>query len=146
MINIKKIFYLFLVLFFCSFFGCSNVITISDKKEEVIEKDNTVFVNNTNFVVKIFSDSIKTSLVAELESSESKSCNVDIALNGNVFYCTYFLLINDVLIPYGEGEKIVNLTQGNTLTINIGDFLLKKLSQTAELFYMEQEYKFFQLL
>lgn len=121
MINLKKIFYCFFSFIFLLFFSCSNGITPSDKKEEVIEKDNTVFVNNTNFVVKIFSDSIKTSLVAELESFESKSCNVDIALNGNVFYCTYFLLINDVLIPYGEGEKIVNLTQGNTLTINIGE-------------------------
>lgn len=121
MINLKKIFYWFFSFIFLLFFSCSNGITPSDKKEEVIEKDNTVFVNNTNFVVKIFSDSIKTSLVAELESFESKSCNVDIALNGNVFYCTYFLLINDVLIPYGEGEKIVNLTQGNTLTINIGE-------------------------
>ena len=92
------------------------------------DEDNVTFVNKTDLNVKVFSDSLKTVLLAEIQPGENFSCNADINTAGNVFYYTYYfrlenildyIAIDTVLIPYGVGQNIVNLSPETMTTVNI---------------------------
>ena len=94
--------------------------TDDDDKPVVTDpKDNVKFVNKTDLNVKVFSDSLKTVLLTEIKPGENFSCKADVNTAGNVFYYTYYLALGKVMIPYGTGESIVDLSENKLETINI---------------------------
>ncbi|MBO5289408.1 MAG: leucine-rich repeat domain-containing protein [Spirochaetales bacterium] len=94
--------------------------TDDDNKPVVTDpKDNVKFVNKTDLMVKIFSDSLKTVLLTEIKPGENFSYKADVNTAGNVFYYTYYLALGKVMIPYGTGESIVDLSENKLETINI---------------------------
>ena len=105
------------------------------------DENNVTFVNKTNLMVKIFSDSLKTTLLTEINYGEKFSCKADVNATGNVFYYTYYLALDKVLIPYGTGQSIVNLSTDKSTIVNIVDpteintnkniVILKNLSSSA---------------
>ena len=94
--------------------------TDDDDKPVVTDpKDNVKFVNKTDLNVKVFSDSLKAVLLTEIKPGENFSCKADVNTAGNVFYYTYYLALGKVMIPYGTGESIVDLSENKLETINI---------------------------
>lgn len=112
-----------------------------DKPVVTDPQDNVTFVNKTDLMVKIFSDSLKTVLLTEIKPGENFSCKADVNAVGNVFYYTYYLALDKVLVPYGTGQSIVNLSTDKSTTVNIVDpteintnkniVILKNLSSSA---------------
>lgn len=92
-----------------------------DKPVVTDPQDNVTFVNKTDLNVKVFSDSLKTVLLAEIQPGENFSYKADVNTAGNVFYYTYYLALGKVMIPYGTGENIVDLSENKLETINIVD-------------------------
>lgn len=119
----------------------SNPSDDDDKPVVTDPQDNVTFVNKTDLMVKIFSDSLKTNLLTEINYGEKFSCKADVNATGNVFYYTYYLALDKVLIPYGTGQSIVNLSIDKSTTVNIVDpteintnkniVILKNLSSSA---------------
>ena len=119
----------------------SNPSDDDDKPVVTDPEDNVTFVNKTDLMVKIFSDSLKTTLLTEINYGEKFSCKADVNATGNVFYYTYYLALDKVLIPYGTGQSIVNLSIDKSTTVNIVDpteintnkniVILKNLSSSA---------------
>ena len=119
----------------------SNPSDDDDKPVVTDPQDNVTFVNKTDLMVKIFSDSLKTNLLTEINYGEKFSCKADVNATGNVFYYTYYLALDKVLIPYGTGQSIVNLSTDKSTTVNIVDpteintnkniVILKNLSSSA---------------
>lgn len=93
----------------------------SDDDDKPASDDNVKFVNKTDLNVKVFSDSLKTVLLAEIQPGENFSYKADVNTAGNVFYYTYYLALGKVMIPYGTGENIVDLSENKLETINIVD-------------------------
>ena len=119
----------------------SNPSDDDDKPVVTDPQDNVTFVNKTDLMVKIFSDSLKTNLLTEINYGEKFSCKADVNATGNVFYYTYYLALDKVLVPYGTGQSIVNLSTDKSTTVNIVDpteintnkniVILKNLSSSA---------------
>lgn len=119
----------------------SNPSDDDDKPVVTDPQDNVTFVNKTDLMVKIFSDSLKTNLLTEINYGEKFSCKADVNTVGNVFYYTYYLALDKVLVPYGTGQSIVNLSTDKSTTVNIVDpteintnkniVILKNLSSSA---------------
>ena len=119
----------------------SNPSDDDDKPVVTDPQDNVTFVNKTDLMVKIFSDSLKTNLLTTINYGEKFSCKADVNATGNVFYYTYYLALDKVLIPYGTGQSIVNLSIDKSTTVNIVDpteintnkniVILKNLSSSA---------------
>ena len=119
----------------------SNPSDDDDKPVVTDPQDNVTFVNKTDLMVKIFSDSLKTNLLTTINYGEKFSCKADVNATGNVFYYTYYLALDKVLIPYGTGQSIVNLSTDKSTTVNIVDpteintnkniVILKNLSSSA---------------
>ena len=104
------------------FMGCKdNVDSINNIDTSIVMTpvENVKFVNNTDLVVNIFTDSLKTNLLTELDINESFSCKVDINTVGNVFYYSYYLKLGDLLLPYGEDIDQRQIEENKLLTINI---------------------------
>ena len=106
----------------------SNPTENDDKPIVTDPEDNVTFVNKTDLIVKVYSDSLKTNLLTTVNTGETFSCNADINATGNVFYYTYYFVLKDVLdyididtvlIPYGTGQNIVNLSPETMTTVNI---------------------------
>ena len=155
---LKKIFLFFILTLLVFSFGCTLnpgeaddndntppvISTPSDDDDKPVvtdPQDNVTFVNKTDLMVKIFSDSLKTNLLTEINYGEKFSCKADVNTVGNVFYYTYYLALDKVLIPYGTGQGIVNLSIDKSTTVNIVDpteintnkniVILKNLSSSA---------------
>ena len=155
---LKKIFLFFILTLLVFSFGCtlnpgevddndntppviSNPSDDDDKPVVTDPQDNVTFVNKTDLMVKIFSDSLKTTLLTEINYGEKFSCKADVNAVGNVFYYTYYLALDKVLVPYGTGQSIVNLSTDKSTTVNIVDpteintnkniVILKNLSSSA---------------
>ena len=106
----------------------SNPTENDDKPIVTDPEDNVTFVNKTDLIVKVYSDSLKTNLLTTVNTGETFSCNADINATGNVFYYTYYFVLKDVLdyididtvlIPYGTGQGIVTLSSDTMTTVNI---------------------------
>lgn len=126
MLFLKRSVFIFFVFYCCLFFGCKNDSTLPDDRGDAITPpvvieptDNVMFANQTDFVVKVFSDSLKTNLISEMNARSSDSYKVDVSASGNVFYYTYYLPLGNVLIPYGTDEGVAYLTQDQLVTLNI---------------------------
>ena len=125
--HIFKRIFLFIALAAVFFWnvGCSldsgdiNKSSDNDQPVATDPENNVTFVNKTDLMVKVFSDSLKTNLLTTINYGENFSCNADINAAGNVFYYTYYLALDKVLIPYGTGQSIVNLSQDKLATVNI---------------------------
>ena len=120
--KIMKKNFLFCVLMLLFFMGCKdNVDSINNIDTSIVMTpvENVKFVNNTDLVVNIFTDSLKTNLLTELDINESFSCKVDINTVGNVFYYSYYLKLGDLLLPYGEDVDQRQIEENKVLTINI---------------------------
>lgn len=155
---LKKIFLFFILTLLVFSFGCTLnpgevddndntppvISTPSDDDDKPVvtdPQDNVTFVNKTDLMVKIFSDSLKTTLLTEINYGEKFSCKADVNATGNVFYYTYYLALDKVLIPYGTGQSIVNLSTDKSTIVNIVDpteintnkniVILKNLSSSA---------------
>ena len=119
----------------------SNPSDDDDKPVVTDPQDNVTFVNKTDLMVKVFSDSLKTNLLTTINYREKFSCKADVNTVGNVFYYTYYLALDKVLVPYGTGQSIVNLSTDKSTTVNIVDpteintnkniVILKNLSSSA---------------
>ena len=119
----------------------SNPSDDDDKPVVTDPQDNVTFVNKTDLMVKVFSDSLKTNLLTTINYREKFSCKADVNAVGNVFYYTYYLALDKVLVPYGTGQSIVNLSTDKSTTVNIVDpteintnkniVILKNLSSSA---------------
>ena len=133
---LKKIFLFFILTLLVFSFGCtlnpgevddndntppviSNPSDDDDKPVVTDPQDNVKFVNKTDLNVKVFSDSLKTVLLTEIKPGENFSYKADVNTAGNVFYYTYYLALGKVMIPYGTGESIVDLSENKLETINI---------------------------
>lgn len=126
-----KIFNKFLFVMMCVFcfvlsVGCKNDIVApieenpsTDVPVTTDPSNNVNFVNNTTFVVKIFTDSSKNNLLGELYPDGEFSCYICPAEHGNVFYYTYYFLLEDILIPYGEFIDNYDLVQKQFFSIDI---------------------------
>ena len=155
---LKKIFLFFILTLLVFSFGCtlnpgevddndntppviSNPSEDDDKPVVTDPQDNVKFVNKTDLNVKVFSDSLKTVLLTEIKPGENFSYKSDVNTAGNVFYYTYYLALDKVLIPYGTGQSIVNLSTDKSTIVNIVDpteintnkniVILKNLSSSA---------------
>ena len=112
---------------FVFFVGCKNDI-VDDPIEENPQTDvpettdpseNVKFINNTDFVVKIFTDEWYFNLLGEVYPDEEFSCYICPAEQGNVFYYTYYFLVEGVQIPYGEFCGYYDLVQKHFFSIDI---------------------------
>lgn len=114
------------VLFACALcaFGCKNSSDSYDDEPPVTVRpgDNVVFSNQTEFAVKVYSDSMRSVLVADVLAKKSVSSHVDVASAGNVFYFSYFMDVNGVSVPYGvtDGYTVL-LDDGSATSVKITD-------------------------
>jgi len=118
-VKIMSLFCVFMILFFI---GCKydvDSMNSTDSSIVMTPAENVKFVNNTDLVVNIFTDSSKTNLLTELDINESFSCKVDINTVGNVFYYSYYLELGNLLLPYGEDVDQRQIEENKVLTINI---------------------------
>ena len=113
-------------LFVCALcmFGCSNSSASDDDETSVPVQpgDNVVFSNQTEFAVKVYSDSMRSVLVADVAAKKGVSSHVDAASAGNVFYFSYFMDVNGVSVPYGvtDGHTVM-LDDGSATSVKITD-------------------------
>ena len=118
-VKIMSLFCVFMILFFI---GCKydvDSMNSTDSSIVMTPAENVKFVNNTDLVVNVFTDSLKTNLLTELDINESFSCKVDINTVGNVFYYSYYLELGNLLLPYGEDVDQRQIEENKVLTINI---------------------------
>ncbi|MDE7383496.1 MAG: hypothetical protein K2M99_06385, partial [Treponemataceae bacterium] len=105
-------------------FGCSNSSASDDDETSVPVQpgDNVVFSNQTEFAVKVYSDSMRSILVADVAAKKGVSSHVDVASAGNVFYFSYFMDVNGVSVPYGvtDGHTVM-LDDGSATSVKITD-------------------------
>lgn len=137
----KKIFITFIFLFFF-FLGCKQEVEIPNNDDDielppVVEEpsDNVKFVNQTDLIVRVFTDPLEGNLVSELKEKAIFSCKVDVIETGNVFYYKYYLELENIIIPYGSGENVVDLQQDKLITINIPE--PKELTTNKNIVIME---------
>ena len=137
-------------LFVCALcmFGCSNSSASDDDETSVPVQpgDNVVFSNQSEFAVKVYSDSMRSVLVADVAAKEGVSSHVDVASAGNVFYFSYFMDVNGVSVPYGvtdgytvqlDGSSVmsVKITDPQVVNINKRIILLKNDADSAIVLY-----------
>ena len=105
-------------------FGCSNSSASDDYEPPVTVQpgDNVVFSNQTEFAVKVYSDSMRSVLVADVTAKKGVSSHVDVAPTGNVFYFSYFMDVNGVSVPYG-------VTDGHTVMLDDGSATSVKITE-----------------
>ena len=115
-------------LFVCALcvFGCSHSSGSDESDEPSVPmqpEDNVVFSNQTEFVVKVYSDSMRNILVADdIVKKGSASCHVDAVSTGNVFYFSYFMDVNGVVVPYGVTDvHAVQLKDDAVTSVKIAD-------------------------
>ena len=123
----RNIFLLFniLLLFFsaCSF---NN----EDKQQKPVEQnqpnengeENSTrieFSNKTDFLVKIYSDSLHQNKLAEIESNDKKVFQAEYLRTGTAFYLDYYLIVNGLRIKYGDGTSIVQLKENDCIKAEI---------------------------
>lgn len=105
-------------------FGCKNSSDSYDDEPPVTVQpgDNVAFSNQTEFAVKVYSDSMRSVLVADVLAKKSVSSHVDVASAGNVFYFSYFMDVNGVSVPYGvtDGYTVL-LDDGSATSVKITD-------------------------
>lgn len=137
----KKIFITFIFLLFF-FWGCKQEVEIPNNDDDielppVVEEpsDNVKFVNQTDLIVRVFTDPLEGNLVSELKEKAIFSCKVDVIETGNVFYYKYYLELENIIIPYGSGENVVDLQQDKLITINIPE--PKELTTNKNIVIME---------
>lgn len=137
---IKRFFCLIAILFFL--FGCKQEVEIPSTDDDielppVVEEpsDNVKFVNQTDLIVRVFTDPLEGNLVSELKEKAIFSCKVDVIETGNVFYYKYYLELENIIIPYGSGENVVDLQQDKLITINIPE--PKELTTNKNIVIME---------
>ena len=137
----KKIFITFIFLLFF-FWGCKQEVEIPNNDDDielppVVEEpsDNVKFVNQTDLIVRVFTDPLEGNLVSELKEKAIFSCKVDVFETGNVFYYKYYLELENIIIPYGSGENVVDLQQDKLITINIPE--PKELTTNKNIVIME---------
>ena len=111
--KLNKILYAAVMILSLAVQGCSS--GSSDDYDEppvpVQPGDNVVFSNQTEFAVKVYSDSMRSVLVTDVAAKESVSLHVDVVPAGNVFYFSYFMDVNGVSVPY-------SVTDGQTVLLN----------------------------
>lgn len=111
--RLNKILYAAVMILSLVVQGCSS--GSSDDYDEppvpVQPGDNVVFSNQTEFAVKVYSDSMRSVLVTDVAAKESVSLHVDVVPAGNVFYFSYFMDVNGVSVPY-------SVTDGRTVLLN----------------------------
>ena len=137
-------------LFVCALcmFGCRNSSASDDYEPPVTVQpgDNVVFSNQTEFAVKVYSDSMRSVLVADVAAKKGVSSHVDVASSGNVFYFSYFMDVNGVSVPYGvtDGYTIqldgssatsVKITDPHVVNTNKRIILLKNEATSAIVLY-----------
>lgn len=118
-VKIMSLFCVFMILFFI---GCKydvDSMNSTDSSIVMTPAENVKFVNNTDLVVNVFTDSSKTNLLTELDINESFSCKVDINTVGNVFYYSYYLELGNLLLLCGEDFDLRQIEENKVLTINI---------------------------
>ena len=137
---IKRFFCLIAILFFL--FGCKQEVEIPSTDDDIetppaVEEplNNVKFINKTNLIVKVYTDSLEVNLLSEIKEKSSFSCKVDINETGNVFYYKYYLALENILIPYGSGDQVVDLQQDKLITINISE--PKELTTNKNIVIME---------
>lgn len=124
MIKMNKIPYILLLVCALFAFGCKSNSDSSDDDEPPVmvqPGDNIVFSNQTEFAVKVYSDSMRSILVADVAAKASVSCHVEGILTGNVFYFSYFMNVNGVSVPYGTDNCTVLLNDDSAMTVKITD-------------------------
>lgn len=111
--KLNKILYAAVMILSLAVQGCSS--GSSDDYDEppvpVQPGDNVVFSNQTEFAVKVYSDSMRSVLVTDVAAKGSVSLHVDVVAAGNVFYFSYFMDVNGVSVPY-------SVTDGQTVLLN----------------------------
>lgn len=129
MTKMNKIPYVLLLACTLCAFGCTSNIDSTDYDKPTVPApvpvqpgDNVVFSNQTEFAVKVYSDSTRSVLVADVAAKESISCHVDVTSAGNVFYFSYFMDVNSVSVPYGvtDGYTVL-LDDGSATSVKITD-------------------------
>ena len=122
--------------------GCKQEVEIPNNDDDielppVVEEpsDNVKFVNQTDLIVRVFTDPLEGNLVSELKEKAIFSCKVDVIETGNVFYYKYYLELENIIIPYGSGENVVDLQQDKLITINIPE--PKELTTNKNIVIME---------
>ena len=124
MTKINKIPYILLLACTLCAFGCKSNSDSSDDDEPPVTVqpgDNVVFSNQTEFAVKIYSDSMQSILLMDVAAKESVSCHIDGVPTGNVFYFSYFMDVNGVSVPYGTDDYTVLLNDDSAMTVKITD-------------------------
>lgn len=129
-------------------FGCKNSSDSYDDEPPVTVQpgDNVVFSNQTEFAVKVYSDSKRSVLVTDVAAKKGVSCHVDVASAGNVFYFSYFMDVNGVSVPYGvtDGYTVqldgssatsVKITDPQVVNTNKRIMLLKNEADSAIVLY-----------
>lgn len=129
-------------------FGCKNSSDSYDDEPPVTVQpgENVVFSNQTEFAVKVYSDSMRSVLIADVAAKKGVSCHVDVASAGNVFYFSYFMDVNGVSVPYGitDGHTVmlgddsatsVKITEPQVVNTNKRIILLKNEATSAILLY-----------
>lgn len=122
MTKINKIPYILLLACTLCAFGCKSNSDSSDDDEPPVTVqpgDNVVFSNQTEFAVKIYSDSMQSVLLMDVAAKESVSCHIDGVPTGNVFYFSYFMDVNGVSVPYGTDDYTVLLNDDSAMTVKI---------------------------
>ena len=124
MTKINKIPYILLLACTLFAFGCKSNSDSSDDDEPPVTVqpgDNVVFSNQTEFAVKIYSDSMQSVLLMDVAAKKSVSCHIDGVPTGNVFYFSYFMDVNGVSVPYGTDDYTVLLNDDSAMTVKITD-------------------------
>ena len=135
MIFFKKIFAIFILLFF--YFGCKNNVAIDESETDLLEENKTYLEikNQSQFDVNIYfnvpsADSLwlkvptGDTVKKEIKPSQSEA--------GDVVYIEYEYVVGNVVLPYYEPESCIEIfriykNKINTLNLsNISSFGLDK--------------------
>lgn len=122
--RLNKILYAAVMILFLVVQGCSSGSSDDDDEPPVPVQpgDNVVFSNQTEFAVKVYSDSMRSVLVTDVAAKGSVSLHVDVVAAGNVFYFSYFMDVNGVSVPYSVTDgQMVLLNDSSATSVKITD-------------------------
>lgn len=111
---------LFILLFCLLNLSCNQGEILFDETINTSSKDNNLkILNQTDFTVCIFSDSMHQNKIVEISKYNEIYCFQEIISTGNIFYLSYFLDVNGILIPYGTGSVLVKLEEKKITNLRI---------------------------
>lgn len=111
-----------LIVVACKFNDTGTNNTPSDS-QDIVQPDEigtkVEFTNKTDFLVKVYSDSLRQTLLGEIESGKKNTFKAEYSKVGTPFYIDYYLIVNKLKIKFGDGTSIIQLKENGFISAEI---------------------------